>query len=735
MNDNKFHFKIPNDKIRNVKYDKTGGGISVQRVDHAEHGLNIKAQTIQLKEAEFTKKDSRYTSDIFLQIETPSDVSLKSQKLKIEELGFEVLSYSATNNSIGIAKMNKNDLAKFEEKLDGYISSRDHIGKTYFSPIEQISSISPESKIKTEIDYDSDKEIDIIINLFSVLSPKERLAVSGSILEELRNFTDMVEQHSFNNGITSIEVRIQEKYIPKIVSEFTTIKEIKPNHTFFVEASTPAENLPNPLNILPVLSSSKICIIDSGISTPNAIFDNLVVKRLNNFLPKGSVDSAYEHGTFVASRCLFGDNIDDCLGSNQLQPYCKVIDIPVFGIDANGDKTFPNEFGLRKIIETVVSQFSDTVKVYNLSLGSIHPIHDYQFSELAKLLDYLSKANKVLFVVAAGNINSLLGDFPSQHYGNPLSRICCPAESLLSLTVGAIAKYTNGQALSDSNIVSPFSRIGPGADLGIKPEVVAHGGNLINPYTPTPRVATYGISHNGSSLAVDNGTSHSAPIISQYAQQLFDCYPDSDPNLVKGLLCHFSEGRSTHDEITDSERNFVGFGEPNLLNALKAGDHNAAFIYEGQLDQENYQFIPFHIPNTLAANNSDTKLNIKITVTYDPPVNPDNETEYSNSRISAKIIKPTENGSREINLAGDNNYNLPWNPIIQFEKSFTRSYLCGVWDLRLRLYTRGDISDDYLQDYSVVIEIIDLVNGTSVYDDIEKEFGSIYERIKIKIAA
>ncbi len=456
---------------------------------------------------------------------------------------------------------------------------------------------------------------------------------------------------------------------------------------------------------------------------------------MNNFLPKGSVDSAYDHGTFVASRCIFGDNIDDCLGSHQLQPYCKVIDIPVFGVDANGEKTFPYEFGLRKTIESVVSQFFDTTKVYNLSLGAPYPIVDNQFTELAKLLDYLSKTYKVLFVVAAGNIDSLLGNFPSEHYSSPMSRIGCPAESLLSLTVGAIAKYTNAQALSDTNIISPFSRIGPGADLGIKPEVVAHGGNLITPYNQTPRVATYGISHNGSSLAVDNGTSYSAPIISQYAQQLFDCYPESDPNLVKGLLCHFSEPRSIHDEITNSERNYVGFGEPNLSNAIRANTNNAAYIFEGQLDQENYQFIPFHVPNTLAATEPDTKLNIKITVTYDPPVNPDNETEYSNARISAKLIKPTESGNREINITGENNYNLPWNPIIQFEKSFSRSYLCGEWDLRLRLYTRGNVSEDYRQDYSVVIEIIDLESGTSVYDDIEKEFGSIYERIKIKLAA
>lgn len=735
MSDDKFHFKIPNENIKNVKYEKTGGGTSVQRIDHAEHGIKLKAQTADLKKLEFSKKDFRYTSDIYLQIETPTEVTLKSQRLKIEELGFEILSYSSSIKSIGTARIKKGKLPKFEEKLEEYIDTKEHVGKTYFAPIEKISSIPPESKIKTEIDYKSDQEIEIIINLFNVLSPKERLAVNGSILEELRTITDKVEHYNFSNGITSIECCLQEKYIPKIVAEFTTIKEIKPNQTFFLEASTPAEKMPNPLKILPVVSSSMICIIDSGINSANGIFDNLITHRLNNFLPKGSVDSEYNHGTFVASRCLFGDNIDDCLGSHQLQPYCNAIDIPVFGIDKKGKPMYPNDFGLRKAIESVVTQFSTTVKVYNLSLGAPLPINDFQFTELAKLLDYLSKEHKVLFVIAAGNINTLLGNFPSNHFGDTQSRIGCPAESLLGLTVGSIAKYTNNQALSKVNNISPFSRIGPGADLGIKPEVVAHGGNLISPYSSTPRVATYGISHCGTSLAVDNGTSHAAPIISQYAQKLFDCYPDSDPNLVKGLLCHFSEAREVHDELTEENSKYIGFGEPTINHAITAGDYNAAYIYEGQLDQENYQFISFHIPATLSASASDTKLKIKITITYDPPVNPDNETEYSKARISAKLIKPTDNGRREISISGENNYSLPWNPIIQFEKSFSRSFLCGEWDLRLRLYTRGGLEEEYLQDYSAVIEIIDGEEGTNVYNDIEKEFGNIYTRINITLAA
>ncbi|MDQ3192215.1 MAG: S8 family peptidase [Bacteroidota bacterium] len=735
MSDDKFHFQIPKENISNIKYEKTGGGVSVQRANHSDHGIKLRVQTTNLKQQELSKKDSDFTSDIYLQIETPSDVSLKSQRLKIEELGFELLSYSSSNNSIGTARIKKEKLPKFEQRLEDYINSEDHNGKTYFSPIEELGSIPPETKIKTEIDYESKEEVEVIINLFNVLSPKERIAVNGSILEELKNYTENVDVFTFKNGITSIECKIPQKHIPKIAAEFTTIKEIKPNHTFFVENSMPAEKMPNPLSINPVISTSMICIIDSGINSANGIFDKLVSHRITKYLPKGSIDSSYDHGTFVASRCLFGDNIDDCLGTHFLQPYCNVIDIPVFGVDSSGKNTYPNDFGLRKTIEEVVIQFHSSVKVYNLSLGAPMPIKDFEFTELAKLLDYLSKEFKVLFVIAAGNIDVQLGDFPCDHFGNINSRIGCPAESLLGLTVGSIAKYSNPNSLSELNYLSPFSRIGPGADQGIKPEVVAHGGNLINPYSHAPRIATYGIGKDGLNLAVDNGTSHSAPIISQYAQRLFDCYPNSDPNLVKALLCHFSENRYVHDELTDRNIKYLGFGEPNIERAIVAGDYNAAYIYEGQLDQENYQYIAFHVPNTLAADSHRSKLKIRITITYDPPVNPDNETEYSNSRISAKLLKPTDNGKKEINLSGDQNYNVPWNPIIQFEKSFSRSYLAGDWDLRLRLYTRGNISEDYKQDYSVVIEIIDTENHTSVYSDIEKQFGSIYKRIEIRIAA
>lgn len=734
MADNKFHFEIPSKNVRIEKYDKSGFSPTVPRISHKEHGEKLKKEVLKLKEIEFAKKDSKYTNDLYLQLETPEKIPIKSQKAKIEQLGFDFLSYSPNNISLATAKIEKSKYLELEGKLDNYIQTDDAVGKTYFAPIESISSILPESKIDDNIDFEKSKEVDILINLFNALSPKEILAISGTITEELRKYSDSIRQKYFQNGINTIHCKIQSEHIPKLASEFSTIKEIKLSQFFFVPQSTPVQALPGDIKVNPPVSKSVICVVDSGVNNANRIM-NGVVNSTYSYLPHTAVSTCYEHGTFVASRCVFGDEIEQGIVAKELTPYCLVADLTVFGRDPAGKLIGPNDFDLKAAIEDVVSANHATIKVYNLSLGAPNPVKDFVVSDISKLLDFLSKKYKVLFVISAGNITSLLGNFPADHFASPQSRIGPPAESLLGLTVGSIAKHTNASSLSQLNFVSAFSRKGPGFDLGIKPEVVAHGGNILNPYTFSTRIATYGISKDGKSLCCDVGTSHSAPIISQYAQRLFDIYPNADPNLIKALLCHFCDTRFIHDEISDAPENYVGFGEPLITHAIESHNNNAAFIYEGQLDQENYQYISFHIPSSLASDNPNTSLRIKITITYDPPVNPDNDLEYSESRITATLFKPTHDGMATIHISADDKYLKPWNPILQFEKSFQRSYLHGKWDLRLRLYTRGKTLPTYLQDFAVVIEIIDDNNKTDVYNDLLNEFKEIYKRIEIRIAA
>jgi len=481
MSEDRFHLKIPVSNVRYEKYVKNGGGKSFHRNNHTEHGQKLYRSTLKLKKLEFAKKDSHLTNDLFFQIETPKNISVKSEKMNIEKLGFKVISYSKDNKSIGTAMMEKGNLPILEQKILEYSETSQHVGKTYFSIIEEISSIPPESKIKVEMDYKSHEPLPIIINLYNALSNKEKLAINQTIIEEVKKYSKEIKIRNFKNGITSIACSLRPSEVPLLVNEFSTIKEIKANYSTFVENAVPIQEMPNPLTVRKPISDSVVCIIDSGIKVDNGIFGSFVIAQVP-MLPNGSVKASYNHGTFVASRFAFGDNVDSCLGNHILQPYCNLIDIQVFGLDASNNEINPNEFHLRTVIEDIVERYHESVRVYNLSLGGQIPINNFEFSDLAKLLDFLSKQFKVLFIISSGNINSLLGPYPIDHFLNPYSRIGCPAESILSLTVGSIAKFDNSASLSKQEEISPFSRIGPGADLGVKPELVAHGGNLIFPY-------------------------------------------------------------------------------------------------------------------------------------------------------------------------------------------------------------------------------------------------------------
>ena len=371
MSEEKFHFEIPKENIRNEKYDKQGFSPTVQRISHSEHGKKLKSQTQEFINTEFKKKDIEYTYDLFLQLETPEKVTIKSQKQKIENLGFELLSFSTKNESIGTARIEKQKLEEFDKRLDNYISSPENTGKTYFAPIESISSIPPENKIDEAIDFESDARIEIVINLFNAITSKELLAITNSIEADLRKFSDNVNKRNFKNGVASLHCTIQAKFLPQLATDFSTIKEIKTSQTFVVPQAIPSDPLPNPLTINAVKSDSLICVVDSGINK-NGIMDALIKDQLIYINPL-SVDCDYNHGTFVASRCVFGDDIDNCLGTHSLNPYCNLIDLSVFGVNASGQIIGPSEFLLRSAIEDTVDKYKRHCKSVQLVFRRLRP--------------------------------------------------------------------------------------------------------------------------------------------------------------------------------------------------------------------------------------------------------------------------------------------------------------------------------------------------------------------------
>lgn len=717
----KYHFEIPKENISKKEINKNPFGESVQRINFSEHGASLRNIKDSFKENEFKKKDIQILTDIFLQISTLENLTIKSQANKLENLGFTLLSIIPDNQSLGNFKIDDKKFEEFEEKLEEYISSDENKYKTYFAPIENIKAIPNETKISDKINLESEEKYNVIINFFNGIKQEEIFALEKLLNVDFKEHNLEFSFSNISNKIISVNSLVNGQEIKNILNEFNSIKDIQLNQNYYITNSIKGDYILSDVVVEKPTSSSAVCIFDSGITNQGRIIPSLVRSRINSYLPYGSVSPQYLHGTFVASRCIFGDNIEYQISQKKLTPYCYVIDVPLFGLNISGDLTSLDEFYLAKAITEVVESLYSEVKVYNLSLGSPSSLSDNFRSHLANTLDLLSNEYDVLFVVSSGNIASSLGNYPDEHFNNPNSRIGSPAESLLSLTVGSIAKHEYENAISKKNYLSPFSKIGPGTDGGLKPELVCHGGNLLAPYdlNPFSRIAACGLDVDGSSISYNNGTSFSSPIISRFAQILFDYYPFAQTNLVKALLIHFSERREIYEDF-NFDFKYTGFGEPNINNAVYANS-SATFLFQGNLDVDNYEYIKFNIPKKFIDSEINSKLKIKITVVYNPEIDLNNSTEYSKSRLSLKLAKNSEQGIREISLSDSNNYSKQWSPILQFEKCFTRSFLDGEWAVILRLYTRGNVIPDYNQNYAIVIEVSDENGSINVYDEISND--------------
>ena len=674
------------------------------------------------------KDDYEWSKYLFLNIKSPQSTIIKSERTKLKALGFEILSLNKFHKNVCLAKISKENFSTLGEKIYRYAHEDNNPGKTNLAILDDIEEVDAEEKLSGLSQLQDN--LSVIIYLYNSLSQRERFVILNHLESEFKKLSVATESQVFANGTTAVSCRASYAVLKDIVKSYSTVNKVELNSSFYIKRSLPASKLPAILTVNPPISNSIVAIIDSGIESSAIPFRNLVTTNLR-YLPDSAVDMDHDHGTFVASRCIYGDEIDGCLSSSILTPYCKVMDVTVFGTDRLGRSVGPDDFSLMSIIGEVVRKYHKEIKVYNLSLGKPMPIKDYDYSEVAKQIDYLSKTYGIIFIVASGNIDAPLGAYPNEHFSNDASRLGSPAESLLAITVGSIAKYDNLNCLAVKNEISPFSRIGPGADGGLKPEIVTHGGNLDKGYKATARTSSYGINNTGIELAIDVGTSFSAPLVSQYVIRLIDAFPGASTNLIKALLYHFAQKRAIPSTILNPHNFYTGFGEPDIEQSLSSAPNAFSYFFEGAIEQSNYQYVGFHIPKVFKSNN-ETKLKVKITLVFDPSVNPTNDLEYSMARISATLFKAQGTDFKEITIDSDQKYNHPWNPILQFEKQFTRGFSTGYWELRLRLFTRGSLNNRYIQNYAVVIEIIDVNNKVDVYKEVINEFGKKYERIRSK---
>jgi hypothetical protein len=265
-------------------------------------------------------------------------------------------------------------------------------------------------------------------------------------------------------------------------------------------------------------------------------------------------------------------------------------------------------------------------------------------STWAAKLDSLIHQRKLLFILAAGNLNISSGTperpgvreqleagrkYP-RYLLEPSCRIANPAQSLLSLTVGSVCNADfedqDRKSFGTKGHISAFSRIGPGLWGCIKPDVVEYGGDLLyekNGYLVTQddvvSVKVIKTGANGTGYAV--GTSFAAPKVAHIVAQLAKRFPSKSTLLYKALVVQSARlpEHALHQPNRNTMRAF-GFGIPDLHRAIENTQYRMTFTAEGVVSAHQANLYSINVPAELtrAGGNYDILLEVTLAYTAEP---------------------------------------------------------------------------------------------------------------------
>lgn len=146
--------------------------------------------------------------------------------------------------------------------------------------------------------------------------------------------------------------------------------------------------------------------------------------------------------------------------SPELDDGCGNFRVKHFGVARKGNMS---SFKIMKDIEKIVQQ-NPTIKVWNLSQGSVREVAESYISPEAAMLDTLQQAYNVIFVVSGTN------DFNATRPGEKI--MGAPADSVNAIVVNAVNEKGERQAIRMLVRVLSFFK---------KPDMNYFGGDINSP--------------------------------------------------------------------------------------------------------------------------------------------------------------------------------------------------------------------------------------------------------------
>jgi len=735
--DKRPHLWIPDGEVELVSHIPRGRA-KPRDVDHVSHGEKLSKglqSIVDTYNARMASDDILSEEDIrVFQITLPDGIKLSDQKKFLSEEGLTLNYYQDEKRAI--VSTSKERFDRLANRVGAY---RDKNRKKDFKYIESFQFPDATSKQTYSLRQYIEKFGESIIakDIEMLLLPK----LDDVFLDKAEK--SLVEQIASIDGVTSCiqfrlsdDTRVVRASVP--VSAIDTISENPVvcqviQTSFFSSLKT--STLLNHKELLSLASEVDIAklpivaILDTGVRFPTEL-ESVVVEH---WIPQGSIAGDCKHGTQVAGKVAFA-NVSNQMAGSILTPRARIIDCNIFNTDP-GATLADND--LIELIRQAAERYHDITRIFNISLNSEEPIDGGSISLLGFELDVLAHKYGIRFVISSGNhhLSDSCSDL-EKILDDSNARIAAPADSVVNITVGAIAGSGDQQCISSVFEVAPYSRIGPGLAGIRKPDLVALGANLkkdggsihIDEYSLMLGV--------DGSYAQDIGTSFTAPIVSGDLAEILSTLPWDNVLLAQALLYHGAErvwDYSKSEEDEDDERylgDWFGRGLSNAEQSSFSNRKRVTFVHIGELNRLTKQRVKFFMPTILERKRGTRKV-IRVTVTCltQSPIDRSKGKNYIGAYVSASLHNITGTGKSKTSNPSGADGRRKWGTCYHFCQEYA-AFSAGDWEIWLELFTRDDMVKEEDVSYALAVTIEDMDEG-SIIDIYEEIRGEAQERFPV----
>jgi len=373
-----------------------------------------------------------------------------------------------------------------------------------------------------------------------------------------------------------------------------------------------------------------IAVIDTGVIN-HPLLEGVLGEGINKPPMR---DDARSHGTQVAGMAAYG-SVEDCINSSSFRPEVWIYSVQLVR-EAPGGKVASPLLGT-ELADCIgrLKRKHRACRVANVSvIEEKSELCGGTQAELSAAIDEMSNHYKdMIFVVATGNTSgkpAKMGlSYPDHLFADaPRHGILAPGTSSHAITVGSIRKPSGQHEYEPSSI----TRVGPGIDGAIKPELVHVGGDLNYP------ILVLNPSYREKWFATSAGTSLSAPVVSNYVARMLNLFPDASRNLIVALLLSSATLPTnlpkpfspTKQKDYASVSNVYGYGMPDLDRASYSDSRRVVLKHEGKLLVGHVEYFSIRIPQEFSQTRG--RRTISVTLAFDPPCDPQ-ESHYTGTRM------------------------------------------------------------------------------------------------------